>query len=227
MVELLNIDCLEYMAGLPDKAFDLAIVDPPYMTDVANFGFWGKGSSSIGVERGRFNIPEWDGQIPGQPYLDELLRVSRNQIIWGINYFKFYHCAGRIVWDKVNGDSCLSDAEIASCSFHDSTRLFVYMWNGMNQAESLKNPRKQQGNKKLNEKRIHATQKPVNLYMWLLNKYAKPGYRILDTHLGSGSHAIACEKMGFDLVATEINTDCYNAAVKRFKNFKMQQTIKF
>lgn len=222
MIEMLHMNCMEYMAGQPDKSFDVAIVDPPYMTEVGTFGFWSKKSSSIGVPKGKFNIPEWEGQIPDQRYLDELVRVSKHQIIWGINYFKFYHCAGRIVWDKVNGDSCLSDAEIASCSFHDSTRLFVYMWNGMCQAESLMQPRKMQGNKKLNEKRIHATQKPVNLYRWVMHKYCKPGDRILDTHMGSGSSVIAADDMGFDIVATEINKECFDKAIARVTKFTRQ-----
>lgn len=173
--EAYNEDNMLGMARYPDKYFDLAIVDPPYMKGFSKMGYWGKKSSSKGIPRGKFAIPEWDNQIPGQEYLNELLRVSKEQIIWGINYFKFYHCSGRIVWDKVNDGSPLSNCEIASCSLHDSTRIYRYMWNGMNQAESSLNPTKMQGNKKLNEKRIHPTQKPIALYRWLLSRYGNGG----------------------------------------------------
>lgn len=216
---------MDYMRTVPDKHFNLAIVDPPYMVGFRKMGYWGKKGSSKGVPRGKYELPEWDEQIPGEDYLIELMRVSKHQIIWGINYFRFYHTAGRIVWDKVNGNSPLSDAEIASCSYHDSTRIFRYMWNGMNQAESLMKPEKMQGNKALNEKRIHPTQKPVNLYKWLLDRYAVKRDLILDTHLGSGSSAIAAYQMGFDFTGTEINTKYFNAAEKRFNAFTAQQTI--
>lgn len=180
-------------------------MDPPYFKGIAKLGYFGEKQSSIGVDRGEYDIPNWDNQIPDESYLKELVRVSKHQIIWGINYFMFYHTAGRIVWDKVNGDSPFSDCEIASCSLHDSVRLFRYMWNGMNQAEGLNNPTKMQGNKKLNEKRIHPTQKPINLYRWLLNKYAIPGQKILDTHMGSQSPRIAAYRMGFDYCGFELD----------------------
>lgn len=216
---------MTYMAGLPDKAFDLAIVDPPYFKGVGKLGYFGDINSSIGVKRGNYNIPKWDSQIPDEKYLTELTRVSKHQIIWGINYFKFYHTAGRIIWDKVNGNSSFSDAEIASCTLHNSVRLFKYMWNGMQQACSLSNPEIQQGNKKLNEKRIHPTQKPIALYKWLLKNYAKSGDKILDTHGGSMSSAIACHQMGFDFVLTEIDKDYYEAGVKRFNEAIKQQSL--
>lgn len=215
--EVYNEDCMIGMARFADKFFDLAIVDPPYFEGVGKLGYFGDKQSSIGVGRGKYDIPDWDKQIPDETYLKELVRVSKHQIIWGINYFKFYHCAGRIVWDKVNGDSPFSDCEIASCSLHESVRLFRYMWNGMNQAESLKNPTKMQGNKKLNEKRIHPTQKPVNLYRWTLNQYAKPGFKICDTHMGSQSSRIAAYIMDFDYWGWEINRRNFSAGNNRFK----------
>lgn len=127
---------------------------------------------------------------------------------------------GRIVWDKVNGKSPFSDCELAYCSLHNSVRKFSYMWNGMMQGKSLDEGHIAQGNKKLNEKRIHPTQKPVNLYLWLLQKYAKPGQLILDTHVGSGSSLIACNILHFDCVRFELNNKYYQLAKERLKECK-------
>lgn len=223
--EVHNEDCMIGMARYPDKFFDLAIVDPPYFKGVGKLGYFGEKQSSIGVKRGEYAIPQWDKQIPAERYLEELLRVSKEQIIWGINYFKFYHTAGRIVWDKVNGDSPFSSCEIASCSLHESVRLFRYMWNGMNQAAGLSEPTKMQGNKSLNEKRIHPTQKPINLYKWLLSNYARSGNKILDTHMGSQSSRIAAYHMGFDYVGFEIDKEYFEAGNKRFKEQIAQQQL--
>lgn len=211
------MDCMIGMKEFPDKFFELAIVDPPYFEDVAKLGYFGECNSSIGVKRGDYDIPNWDGMIPDERYLNELLRVSRNQIIWGINYFKFYHAAGAIVWDKCNDHSTFSDCEIASCSFHDSVKIFRFLWDGMRQGEGLSQPTKKRGNAKLNEKRIHPTQKPIALYQWLLKNYAKPGDKILDTHLGSGSSRIAAYKMGFDFWGYELDFKCWMDQEKRFK----------
>ena len=215
-----NMDCMDAMRGYDPKYFDLAVCDPPYFKGFSKMGYWGEKGSSLGVPRGQYAVPEWDEQIPDQKWLDEVVRVSKNQIIWGINYFRFYHCPGRIVWDKVTGDSPLSDAEIASCSFHDSTRMVCYMWNGMLQGKSLSEPRTMQGNKRLNEKRIHPTQKPVLLYDWIFQKYSAPGQRILDTHLGSGSSRIAADRAGLHFIGYEINTDNFLAQEKRWKSWE-------
>jgi len=133
---------------------------------------------------------------------------------------------GRIKWDKLvpNGMS-FNRYEYAYCSLIDNEILFQYLWAGMCQAESLKNPTTQQGNKKLNEKRIHPTHKPINLYKWLLKNYAKPDFKIIDTHLGSGSSAIAAYDFGCDFVGTEIDREYYDAAVKRFNIHKMQTKL--
>jgi len=215
-----NRDCLQAMREYPDHYFDLAICDPPYFPGVDKLGYFGDKQSSIGVKRGNYNIPQWDKQIPDQKWLDEVVRVSKNQIIWGINYFTFHHCVGRIVWDKCNDGAPFSQCEIASCSMHDSVRIFRFLWNGMNQGEGLNNPTKMQGNKSLNETRIHPTQKPVALYSWLLKNYAKPGDKILDTHLGSGSSRIAAWKMGFDFTGYELDPDYFEAQEKRFKEMQ-------
>lgn len=217
-----NEDHMEIMKMFPDKSFDLAVVDPPYFSGPDKLGYYGASISSIGVEREGYEpIGNWD--IPSQEYFTELFRVSKNQIIWGCNYYAaFIPSVGRIVWDKVNGQSSFSDAEIASCSFHDSVRLFSYMWNGMMQGKSIEEGRVMQGNKKLNEERIHPTQKPVILYDWIFEKYAKPDQLILDTHLGSQSSRIAAYKAGLRFVGCEVESKYYNDGNERFENFKIR-----
>jgi len=205
MVELLNIDCMEYMAGLPDKSFDLAIVDPPYGIGRDGYECGSKANESWkNPVKKIYEKKDWDNSIPTLEYFNELYRVSKNQIIWGGNYFiehlRSSMCV--IAWNKeVNGN--FSEFELAWTSFDTRARLFTWMWNGY---------RKQRP-----EIRFHPTQKPVALYAWLINNYAKPGDKILDTHLGSGSSAIAAHKLGFDFVGCEIDKDYYEAAVKRYK----------
>lgn len=215
--EVYNMDCMEYMKSKPDKFFDLAIVDPPYFDGPNKLGYYGKEISSFGIKREGYKAKHW--KIPDIDYFNELFRVSKNQIIWGVNYFP-YNCftSGRIVWNKVNGKSSFSDCEIAFCSIINTVRMFTYMWNGMCQGKSLKEGYIQQGNKRKNEKRIHPTQKPIALYAWLLSNYAKQGDKILDTHLGSGSSRIAAYKMGFDFYGTEIDKEYFDAQEKRFKS---------
>ncbi len=215
-----NIDCLDGMKEYPDKFFDLAIVDPPYFSGPEKRKYYGRKESQIGVKRVYKKTDEWE--IPNKEYFDEVFRVSRNQIIWGVNYYDYSFGAGRIVWDKVNGSSSFSDCEIAYCSLHNSVRLFSYMWNGMMQGKSIVEGRIQQGNKKLNEKRIHPTQKPVNLYRWLLQKYAKPEFKILDTHVGSASSLIAFEEFGCEYVGFEKDKIIYDLASARLNEYKSQ-----
>jgi len=207
---------MEYMKELPDKYFDLAIVDPPYFKGAGAEGFYGKKFTKEGTKKGHYKgIDNWDLNIPDVNYFNELLRVSKNQIVWGINYYPFAGIGtGRIVWDKKNDDSTFSNCEIASNSLIDHVKIFRYLWNGMLQ-ENMKNK----------EVRIHPTQKPIPLYKWLLTKYAKQGDKILDTHLGSGSHAIACHDLGFDLVGCELDKDYFDAACKRLNNHQKQLKI--
>jgi site-specific DNA-methyltransferase (adenine-specific) len=198
---------MKLMATLPEKSIDLAIVDPPYFNGPNKLGYDGKGYSSTGVKRLEYKkISKWD--IPKQKYYNELCRVSNNQIIWGINYFAFTGIgSGRIIWDKQKNRNCtFSDGEIAYCSVINSVRFFRFRWDGMIQ-----------GDMKNREYRIHPTQKPVVLYKWILSKYAEPGMKILDTHLGSGSIAVACNEMGYSLTACEIDKDYFNAACKRIE----------
>lgn len=220
MSKFINANCLDVMRQYPDAYFDLAIVDPPYFSGPEKRKFYGRKISPIGVQRLYGQTSEW--QIPNKDYFDELLRVSKNQIIWGVNYYDYSFGSGRIVWDKVNGQSSFSDCELAYCSFHDSVRLFRYMWNGMMQGKSISEGHIQQGNKALNEVRIHPTQKPVNLYLWLLQSYAKKGDKILDTHVGSASSLIACEELGFDYVGCELDKNIFDLAKQRLEAYKMQ-----
>ena len=202
MIELLNCDCMEYMATVPDKYFDLAIVDPPYgigivqqmEKTVASKSSMMKGSNGI-------TGSHWDDAIPKKEYFDELKRISKNQIIWGGNYFLDYLGATRCfcIWDKMNGTNPMADAELAWASFERSVRMFRMHHFSAGY-----------------ESKIHPTQKPVALYEWLLTNYAKKGQRILDTHLGSGSSAIAAHYFGVDFVGCELDKDYFEAAKARF-----------
>lgn len=201
------MDCMEYMKGCADRQFDLAIVDPPYGIgkDGQKKTTGGHGGRKAHAFRG------WDKSIPDAKYFKELFRVSKNQIIWGANYMTEHlpPSMGWIFWDKgqvINQ----SDGEFAFTSFQCAARKKL-----INRVELLI------------EGTIHPTQKPIRLYKWLLTKYAKAGDKILDTHLGSGSIAIACYDYGFDLVGCEIDKDYYQAALKRFNNHKAQGKLSF
>ena len=187
---------MELMARYEDNYFDLAIVDPPY----------GIGISKNPV-RQQHTKKEWDNNIPKKKYFAELFRVSKNQIIWGGNYFDLPQSQGFFIWDKKQP--------------HDfSLAMIEYAWS------SIQKPAKMWSLSVLKERgKIHPTQKPVELYEWLLINNAKDGYRILDTHLGSGSIAIACHNLGFDLTACELDKDYYNAAIKRIERHKAQQRL--
>lgn len=206
--EAYNMDCMEYMEQFSDKHFDLAIVDPPYGINAGNMGL-GKGGGV--AKNNNYKKKDWDKNAPTNLYFDELLRVSKNQIIWGANHFLGWVSPCWLVWDKLNGGTDYADCELAWASFYSPVRKFTYKWAGMLQ-QDMKNK----------EKRIHPTQKPVALYKWLLKNYAKEGDKILDTHLGSGSSRIAAWDMGFDFYATEFDADYFAAQEKRFNNFKMQ-----
>lgn len=221
--QLYNMDCMDGMKLLPDNFFDLAIVDPPYFSGPERREYYGKKISTTGIQHLYRPVSTWE--VPGKEYFKELMRVSKNQIVWGCNYFDYQFGAGRIVWDKCNGNTSFSDCEIAYCSMHDSVRLFRYLWNGMIQGKSISEGHIQQGNKALNEIRIHPTQKPVNLYKWILQRYAKPGDLILDTHVGSASSLIACYDMGFDYIGFELEPHYHKLASERLNNHMAQIRI--
>lgn len=216
-IELLNCDCMTYMAGLKDKTFDLAIVDPPYGI--------GMGASLNVNSKVRFEDKEWDKEIPKDEYFTELKRVSVNQIVWGANYFPFLWlegCKGFVHWDKMNHHENRADGEMAYTSFDRPSLNFRYMWDGNRYGfESKINGVGQP------TIRIHPTEKPIALYNFCLKHFANDGDRILDTHLGSGSSAIAAHQMGFYFTGTEIDKDYYDAACKRFKEQTMQQSLNF
>ena len=163
--------------------------------------------------------------MPGEEYFRQLFRVSKNQIVFGTNYFKYPMHGGRIVWDKCNDGSTQSDAEIAYNSLNNKVTIFRYMWRGMFQGASIDRGWIQNGNKELNEKRIHPTQKPVNLYRWICREYAQKGWKILDTHVGSGSSLIAFEEYGLEYVGFEKDRDYYNGAMKRLEEARSQMSI--
>lgn len=219
--EFKNMDCMTEMVKFPNNYFDVAIVDPPYYSGPEKRKFYGRKISPIGVQRIYDKSTSWS--VPEREYFDELFRISKNQIIFGCNYFDYPFGSGRIVWDKCNGSSSFSDCEIAYTSFHDSVRLFRYMWNGMMQGKSISEGHIQQGNKKLNEKRIHPTQKPVNLYRWLAQKYLKPGQLVLDTHVGSGSSLIAFEEYDLQYVGYEVDKNYYDLARLRVEEFRKME----
>lgn len=237
-IELLHIDCMEYMATLPNKAFDLAIVDPPYGINVAKMAYTQEDNrpckqsngTTLTVKKKKYKHGDWDEKPADEHYLNELLRVSKHQIIWGINYMDFHIKGGRLVWNKLVPEGIsFSDCEIAYCSLIERVEIVHYRWAGMIQGmycgKDVQKALIQQGNKQLNENRIHPTQKPVTIYKWLLHNYAKPGDKILDTHLGSGSSAIAAHKMGFDFVGCELDKDYYDSACKRFKEQTAQLSL--
>ena len=209
-----NMDCMEAMRQMPDKCFDLAVVDPPYYENAKGIIVPGGKISTTGVERRKYNMPHWEP--PTNEYFSELERVSKNRIIWGINYFLMANPGfGRIVWDKeADNGTKFSDCEIAYCSAINHVEIFRYRWNGMLQQ-----------NMKQKEIRIHPTQKPVALYDWIFRNYAKPGDRILDTHLGSGSSRIAAYNAGLDFVGFEIDPDYFRAQEERFQRHAAQVSL--
>lgn len=217
-IELFNMDCMELMKSMPDKYFDLACVDPPYGIDAANVLSGPRRKSGNGAAmKTAFDKKDWDKSVPNQEYFNQLFRVSKNQIIWGANYMSNFlpPSMGWIVWDKDNGTTNFSDCELAFSSFDKALRKYKYTWNGM-----------LQGDMKNKEDKIHPTQKPVKLYDWLLANYAKPEHKILDTHLGSGSSAIAAHYYGCaEFVGCELDEDYYDAAIKRFELQTAQATL--
>lgn len=220
MIEYCNEDCMAGMARYPDKYFDLAIVDPPYGIGVGTMAYT-NGVKAVGnalaKRRDYRKNNKWD-VAPPKKYFEDLIRVSKNQIIWGGNYFAEMLPASKsfIVWDKRCNDSMsndFADCEYAWCS-KGVARMFRFLWNGM-----------LQGNMKNKEERFHPTQKPVALYKWLLTNYAKTGDKILDTHVGSASSLIACYDMGFDAVGFELDADYYKASKQRLDDFMRQPRL--
>ncbi len=204
-IEYYNEDCMVGMARYPDKHFDLAIVDPPY-----GIGIDGNAATTGGHGGRKAHAKkEWDKEPPDSSYFKELFRISKNQIIWGANYYPQYLTGtmGWVFWDKGQTIN-QSDGELAYTSFNKALRRIV-----INRVELLI------------EGTIHPTQKPIRLYKWLLTNYAKQGDLILDTHVGSASSLIACYDMGFDAVGFELDADYYNASKQRLNDFMSQTRL--
>lgn len=207
-----NIDCMEFMKTLPDKAFELAIVDPPYGIG-EDGGRLKEYNSKQGRKPKEYTKKNWDNATPNKEYFLELQRVSVNQIIWGGNYFSdmLNPTGSWVVWDKQVVMPTFSDGEMAWCSMRNSLKIARFLWAGYRKCEETE--------------RFHPTQKPVKLYEWLLTHYAKQGDKILDTHLGSGSSRIAAYNLGFDFVGCEIDEDYFKAQEERFARHTAQGNL--
>lgn len=225
--EVFNEDCMAVMRRYPDKYFDLAVVDPVY-GGVTQGGYM-KNQCNGGVgPHPKYHAELWKQEKTAASYFQELFRVSKNQIIWGGNYFceeiaRDSQCW--IVWDKCHTEGIsYADAELAWTSFNSATRIFRFLWNGMLQG-TPGNGTKANGNKALNEKRIHPTQKPVSLYTWIFQNYAEPGQKVLDTHMGSQSSRIAAYDQGLNYTGCEIDKHYFDAGNERYAAYTSQMSL--
>src|SRR6185369_12866517 len=213
MMQLFNEDCLDVMRRLADKSVDLILTDPPYGIGEAAGKNKSRGNMAVAKDYGDL---DWDNSIPGAEYFSEIMRVSRHQVIFGGNYF-IEHLRNSpcwIVWDKDNGENDFADCELAWCSFSSAVRRLKYRWAGMLQ-QDMKNK----------EHRIHPTQKPVRLFEWILEKYAEPGWTIMDPFLGSGSTAIAAKRLGYEFIGVEREQSYFEAALERIPRETAQQAL--
>ena len=216
-VRLFNCDCMAFMKDIPDNYYELAIVDPPYGigADKKNSNN-SKKSKKSATESKFYGNQKWDSNVPTIKYFNELLRVSKNQIVWGVNYYPYSMLVGgRLYWDKNVTMPTYSDGELAYCSLINKIASIELTWHGMLQQ-----------NMKEKENRIHPTQKPVQLYKWLLTNYANKGDKIFDSHGGSFSSACACLDMGFEFDGCEIDKEYFDNAVNRLKN-NVQEYMEF
>jgi len=207
-----NMDCIEFMKQVPDKFFNLAVVDPPYGIGAGNVNFINRNTANKNAEK-FYRVNDWDKIRPDKIYFDELRRVSKNQIVWGGNYFVDLMQPARcfLVWDKKTGDNSYADCEMALTSFDANAKIYTKHWLGSKAKD--------------HDGRLNPTQKPIGLYEWIYKLFAKEGDLILDTHLGSGSNRIAAHKAGLTFVGCEIDQQYYEAQEARFKNFTAQLTF--
>lgn len=232
-----NTDCMEGMPQYPDHYFDLAICDIPYGIGVGKMAYLSELKNMVKQKNGsRLNAnankkaytkKEWDLSVPTQEYFNELTRISKHQIIFGIEYVTWDGVGpGRIKWNKGTPEGVsFKKYEVAYCSIIDHEIEIPLLWAGMNQAKSLSEPMTQQGNKKLNENRIHPTHKPILLYQRLIADYGFSGCRIIDTHVGGGSSRIAADMAGCEYVGYEIDQEYFDMHEKRFNNYKNQLNL--
>ena len=229
MLTITNEDNMALMARYPDKYFDLAIVDPPYGIGASKQNESTskiKGRQNSIVKRSNLKTKEWDNKLPKKEYFDELFRVSKNQIIFGGNYFPLPLINSWIVWNKLQVLETRSDGELAWTSFKRPLKIVTLLQDGFKRGQNVGYDQPVIYNVPFSGKQtIHPTQKPVALYKWLLDKYGKQGDKILDTHLGSGSIAIACHDYGFDLTACELDKEYFDAAMKRINNHMAQTKL--
>ena len=206
-------DCLEVMKDIPDKSVDLVLTDPPYGIGAYKDGTMGGG---VLTKQSRFEATKWDFAIPTKEYFDEILRVSKNQIVFGGNYFieHLYNSPCWIVWDKDNGDNNFADCELAWTSFKTAVRKYKYKWQGMLQE-----------NMKQKEFKYHPTQKPIGLFEWILDNYSDPNSIILDPFLGSGTTAIAAHNTGRKFIGIEKEQRYVEIAKKRLEQAQAQQSL--
>jgi len=215
-INITNEDNMELMSRYPDNHFELAIVDPPYGIGFGAFNRTNKASDGTRIKADKYKNSNWDDGIPTEQYFKELFRVSKNQIIWGGNYFPFiwsYGGKGFIYWHKGNPVPNFADGELAWTSFNKVAKQFNFRYYGNLEGNTS------------SSKKHHPTQKPRQLYNWLLDNYAQPGDKILDTHLGSGSIAIACFERGFELTACELDKEYFDASIKRIKENTIQKSL--
>lgn len=240
-INLYNQDCMEYMRMIPDKHFDWVITDVPYGINVAKMPFTRetdmpckqKNGSILRVKKSAYKQSEWDNTTPTQEYFNEVCRISKNQIIFGVEYVNWIGLGnGRIKWNKlVPAGLSFKKYEMAYCSTIDKIENVHYLWAGFCQGRSVLNPTTQQGNKKLNEKRIHPCHKPTLLWDIILNRYVTPFSKILDTHMGGASLAISIIKrnkyssMPLQFVGCEIDNDYFERSVNRIKAYQSQTTL--
>lgn len=236
--ESIHIDCNTYLKRFRKKTFNLIVADPPYFNGPETRGYYGKKKyKNQNIKRRDYPVIDtWE--LPDEAWFKRVKRAGEHIIIWGANYFDFLgpvhktprrneimkwlndHPTGWIVWDKCNGKSSFNQFELAWTNIDMPTVIYRFMWNGMNQGKNIFEGHIMQGNKKLNQIRIHTTEKPIFLYKWLFYKFALPGFKILDTHLGSGSSRIAAYDMGFDFYGCEKHEVIFNDQEKRFAKYK-------
>lgn len=230
---------MEVMAIYPDGYFDLAVCDIPYGINVGNMAYLKERSTTVKQKNGTrlngnrnkkaYTQKDWDKNPPSQAYFNELRRVSKHQIIFGIEYVNWDDVGlGRIKWIKgVAEGISFKPYEMAYCSMIDYEFELPLLWSGMRQAKSLSEPMTQQGNKKLNEKRIHPCHKPILLYDAIYSKFGFSGMKVTDTHLGAGSNRISCDKLGYEFVGCEIDPEYYHKQERKFAEYKSQHQIEF
>lgn len=229
-----NIDCMVGMSSIPDKSIDLAICDIPYGIDVANMAYLKEKKTLVKQKNGAkltayknkisYQSEDWDKKTPPQEYFDELVRVSKNQIIFGVDYVNWTGLgSGRIIWDKCVADGVsFSRYETAYCSIINHSETIPLLWSGMMQAKSISEPTIQQGNKKLNEKRIHPCHKPIMLYDIILLKFGSGVNSIIDTHVGGGSSRISAYRNNISFTGYEINKKYFDDQEKRFNDYSLK-----